>query len=226
MDDNPTVFIIAGDCRVRRDLTVRLQRFEPALKVLCSEEEFLQAESPGGPACIVLGVSPSGVELELLGRPGDRKTHLPVVAVTAPGDVATAVAAMKLGARDAVEESCPAERLTDAIAESLRWYTAHRRRIDRAESIRRRLARLAPGHRKVLDLIVAGKSNREVAGELELSVRAIEVRRAKVMATMRARSLAELVRQTLLVEGVATASSRSCSDVAPGPDRLRGPATR
>jgi FixJ family two-component response regulator len=202
MDAEPTVIIIAGDCRVRRDLTVRLERFEPALAVFHSVEEFFERNLRAGSGCIVLGVSPSGVELELLDRPGQDATHLPVVAVTPPGDVATAVAAMKAGAHDAVEESCPGQRLIQAVTESLDWHAAHRRHVAQLENIRRRLARLTPGHREVLDLIVAGKSNREVAEALKLSVRAIEVRRAKVMATMHARSLAELVRQTMSVEGV------------------------
>jgi len=124
-----------------------------------------------------------------------------VVAISDRADVPTAVAAMKLGARDFLEASCPDRRLAKAIEESLRWEVEHRRQIVLVERIRRRRDLLQRGCREVLDMLVAGRSNRQMAEELGLSVRAVEERRGKVMRTMRARSLGELVRLALTADG-------------------------
>jgi FixJ family two-component response regulator len=124
-----------------------------------------------------------------------------MIVIAAEADVPTAVRAMKLGVFDFLEKKCPARQLKETIREALRWDRENRRRIARVHSARRRLAALTPGQRAVLDLLLAGYGNREIAAELELSVRAIEVRRAKVMEVMRARSLAELVRLAMVGEG-------------------------
>ena len=92
------------------------------------------------------------------------------------------------------------EQLSAAVADALQWAAAHRRQLARSASIRRRLGRLTPPQRAVLEALVAGRSNREIAAELQKSVRCIEQRRAKVMKTLHAKSLADLVRWTVWVE--------------------------
>ena len=125
-----------------------------------------------------------------------------MIGIAAEADVETAVLAMKRGAFDFLLETCSDQRLRAAVDEAFRWDAVQRRLIARVQSIRRRLKQLAPPLRDVLDLLLKGKSNREIADELGMSVRSIEVRRAKVMQTMKARTLAALVRQTLLAVGV------------------------
>jgi len=139
-------------------------------------------------------------DLELLRRLGP-DGHWPVVAVSDRASVATAVRAMKLGAWDFLEASCPDRRLAKVLKEAFCWEAEHRRRITLVARTRRRLALLNDGCRQVLEMLVDGRSNRQMAEELALSVRAVEERRAKVMHTMRARSLAELVRLFLLADG-------------------------
>ncbi len=95
------------------------------------------------------------------------------------------------------------------MKEAFRWDAAQRKHIAQVQSIRRRLNQLPPPLRKVLDLILEGKSNREIAEELDLSVRAIEVRRAKLMQAMKARSLVDLVRQALMVRGARPCPSHA-----------------
>ena len=201
MDNEPIVFLVAGDAKARRFLKARLSTLGPQSKTFRSTDEFLHVYAPGCAGCVLLDVSGSPVDLDLLPHLGQRGSHLPVIAISEHGSISTAVRAMKLGAMDFLEQSCSDARLAETIEEAFRWDADNRRRITQVEHIRRRLSRLATGHREVLDLLVAGKSNREIAAELELSVRSIEVRRAKVMQTMRARSLAELVRLTMIVEG-------------------------
>ena len=166
-----------------------------------SAEEFFALAGPAGGACILLDVSQPATELDLLGRLGPPESHLPVVGISNAASVATAVEAMKLGARDFLEASCPERRLGKALEDAFRWEAEHRRQIALVARVRRRRDSLNPGCRQVLDLLLAGRSNRQMAEDLDLSVRAVEERRAKVMRTMRAHSLAELVRLALLVEG-------------------------
>jgi FixJ family two-component response regulator len=114
--------------------------------------------------------------------------------------VETAVLAMKRGACDFLLETCGDGRLRAAVNEAFCRDAEQRRRMAQVQSIRRRLNQLTPPLRDVLDLLLKGKSNREIAEALGKSVRAIEVRRAKLMQAMKARTLAALVRQTLMAD--------------------------
>jgi FixJ family two-component response regulator len=201
VESDAIVFIVAGNVQARRSLTARVKALGLPVKACHSAAEFCARGASAAGGCILLDVSQAAVDLELLERLGPREGRLPVVAISEQADVATAVRAMKLGAADFLEAQCLERRLAEAIEEALRWEAAHRRQIALVERIRRRKAKLAPAYREVLDMVVAGKSNRQIADELELSVRAIEERRAKVMRTMRARSLAELVRMAVTGEG-------------------------
>jgi two-component system response regulator FixJ len=109
---------------------------------------------------------------------------------------------MKHGAFDFVLESASDDRLQATVEEAVRWDAVHRRYIAHVQAIRRRLKQLPDPLRDVLELMLKGRPNREIAHELGMSVRSIEVRRAKIMQAMKARSLAALVRQTLLAHGL------------------------
>ena len=139
-------------------------------------------------------------DLQWLQRLAHRTAPLPIIVVAAHADVPTAVQTMKQGSFDFLEAKCAEERFAQTILAALRWDGEHRREIARAANARRRLVRLTPGQREVLARLLAGKSNRQIAAELKLSVRSIEVRRAKIMETMRAGSLAQLVRLAILAE--------------------------
>ena len=111
---------------------------------------------------------------------------------------------MKKGAFDFLLESCSDRRLTGAIDEACRWNAVCRQQIAVVQSARRRMDRLSPALRVVLDLLLRGHSNREIAAELNLSERTIEDRRAKIMRAMKVRTVVGLVRQALLAEGGVT----------------------
>ena len=200
MDGEPRVFIVAGDAKARRALAVRMESLELEAAAFRTPDEFFGVHAPASAGCMLLHVSAEASELDLLQDLGPRETHLPVVVIASRGDVPTAVRAMQLGAMNFLEESCSDDRLAAAIGDALRWDSENRRRLTHVQHVRRRLARLAQPHRAVLDLLLAGKSNREIAIELKRSVRTIEERRSTVMETMRARSFAELVRLAMLVE--------------------------
>ena len=203
MDIEPVVFVISGDSKVRRSLSLRLEQLDYEVRACHSPEDFQQKSSPHDAGCILLHVAHAEIDLEWLATLGRHEHHWPVIGIAAEADVETAVLAMKWGACDFVLATCSAQRLRAAVEDAFHWDAVHRKLIAHVQSIRRRLKQLTPPLREVLGLLLKGKSNREIADELALSVRTIEVRRAKVMRTMKARTLAALVRQALLAEGIA-----------------------
>jgi two-component system, LuxR family, response regulator FixJ len=209
MLEQPIVFVIAGDPQARRNLDSRLKQLSCDVRLCHSPEEFQQISAPHDSGCILLHLAHAELDLEWLTTLGPREHHWPVICIAAPSssggtvELDTVVLAMKRGAIDFVLESCSDQRLLAAVQEALRWDAAHRRHVSHVQSIRRRLRQLEPPLRDVLELLLKGKSNREIAHDLGMSVRSIEVRRAKVMQTMKARSLATLVRLTLLAHGLS-----------------------
>ena len=184
---------------------------------LCpSPEDFQQKASPHDAGCILLHVAHADIDLDWLTTLGPHEHHWPVIGIAAEADVETAVLAMKRGAFDFLLETCGDRRLRAAIDEAFHWDAVQRKHIAHVQSIRRRLKQLTPPLRDVLELLLKGKSNREIADVLGLSVRTIEVRRAKVMQTMKARTLAALVRQTLLVHGAGPSRSSPVREIQDG----------
>jgi len=201
MDVEPVVFVISGDSKTRRKLSLRLKQLGYGLRLCHSLDDFERVSSPCDAGCILLHVAHADIELEGLDALGRREDHWPVIGIAAEADVDTAVLAMKRGACDFMLETCSQQRLRAAVDEALRWDAAHRKHLAHVQSIHRRLNQLTPPLRDVLELLIKGKSNREIADELDMSVRSIEVRRAKVMEKMKARTLAALVRLALLAHG-------------------------
>jgi len=200
--EQPVVFLIAGELKARRNLAARLKQFACEVRLCHAPEEFLHRYAPHDAGCILLHVAHAELDLDWLTSLGQHDHHLPVIAIAAEAETETIVLAMKRGAVDFVLESCSDQRLWSAIEEAFHWDAVHRRHIAHVQSIRRRLKQLTPLLRDVLELLLKGKSNREIAHELGMSVRSIEVRRAKLMQTMKARSLATLVRLALLAHGL------------------------
>jgi FixJ family two-component response regulator len=138
--------------------------------------------------------------LELLEQFGREEVPLPVIVMSAYGDVPTVVRAMKAGAQDFLEKPCREQQLWEAIQEALRWDSRHRQQLALRTKVRQRLLRLTAGEQDVLRLLIDGWANRAMAAQLKVSVRTIEVRRSKLMKKMKTQSLAELVRLTILAE--------------------------
>ncbi len=202
MDVEPLVFVISGDSRGRRNLSLRLKQLGCDQRLCHSPDDFQQNSSPHDAGCILLHVVDREIDLDWLTTLGRHEDHWPVIGIAAEADVETAVRAMKRGAFDFLLETCNDQQLRAAVDDAFRWDSQQRRHIANVQSIRRRLKQLTPPLRDVLDLLIRGRSNREIADELGLSIRSIEVRRSKVMRTMKARTLAVLVRQTLVGHGM------------------------
>ncbi len=196
------VFVISGDSKVRRSLALRLKQLGCDGRLSHSLQDFQRNSSPHDAGCILLHVAHADTDLAWLSTLGEQECHWPVIGIAAKADVETAVLAMKRGAFDFLLETCSDRRLRAAVDEAFAWDAVWRQHIAHVQSIRRRLKQLATPLRDVLDLLLKGWSNREIADVLGLAVRTIEVRRAKVMHTMKARTLVALARQALVAQGV------------------------
>jgi FixJ family two-component response regulator len=191
----PTVFIVDDDDAVRRFLSGLIESVELRVETFASARDFLDAYEPGRPGCLVLDVRMPGMSgLELQRELADQAIDLPVIILTGHGNVQLAVHAMQAGAIDFVEKPFDNELLLDriqrAVAENAR---AGSERIKRIE-VTKRIQLLTPREREVLDLVVAGQTNKGIARHLDISERTVEIHRANVMRKMQAKSLASLVK--------------------------------
>ncbi len=194
MNDEVTVFLVDDDHAVLRSLTALVKVVFPRVEAYASATEFLEAYRPGTPGCLVLDVAMPGMNgLELQRRLLDEKIELPVVFITGHGNVQMAVGAMKSGAVNFLEKPFHEQELWDSIRGALDLDEKLRRRRRQRTQVEERFTRLTQGERQVLDLIMDGRYNKEIATKLDLSVRTIEDRRSRLMQKMEAGSVAELV---------------------------------
>jgi RNA polymerase sigma factor (sigma-70 family) len=193
LNDEPTVFLVDDDPAALRALAALVRVVFPRVKTFASASDFL-ANYRQEPGCLVLDVAmPEMSGLELHRHLLKEKTVLPVVFVTGHGNVPMAVEAMQMGAVNFLQKPVQEQALWDSIRQALEIDHRNRRRRARRQRAEERLAKLTPGEREVLNLILEGKMNKEIATELNLSTRTVEDRRAKMMKKMGAKSLAELV---------------------------------
>jgi two-component system response regulator FixJ len=194
VNDEPTVFVVDDDPDVLRSLTALIKVLFPRVEAYSSAADFLAAYQPGRPGCLVLDVAmPRMSGLELHRKLIEDRADLPVVFVTGHGNVQMAVGAMQAGAVNFLEKPFREQELWDSIRQALELDERNRRRKARRSQAQERIARLTPAEREVLDLILEGKLNKEIAAELGLSVRTVEDRRARLMKKTQASSVAGLV---------------------------------
>jgi FixJ family two-component response regulator len=193
-----TIFVIDDDASVRDSINLILALKGMRTQMFSSAEEFLEAYRPEWRGCILTDLQmPKMTGLELQKTLHDRGILLPVVVLTAHGDVPTTRVAMKGGAFDFLEKPVDDEVLLDVLKNAIRE-DLHRHAAELAEdATRSRLARLTPREREVLDLLVEGLSQREIAARLVISPRTVEVYKARMMEKLQCRSLAELIRVAL-----------------------------
>jgi two-component system response regulator FixJ len=209
VSSEPTVFVVDDDQQARKSVCALVRSMGLQAESFSSGERFLEHYVEGRPGCLVTDVrmlSMSGLELqEELTR---RQIALPVIVLTAYARTAVTVRAIQAGAVTVLEKPYEDDDLWDAIRKALTKEAAGRTEHQRRVDLRHRIARLTPGQRRVMDLIVAGKPNKVIAQELDLSVRTIENRRHEVFETMQAGSVAELVRMAIDAgEGIREGSS-------------------
>ncbi len=198
MPSDTTVFVVDDDAAVCDSLRFLIESVGLQVRTFSSADEFLAAYTPGQPGCLVLDLRMPGMSgLELQERLARQKCALPVIIITAHGDVPTAVRAMHAGAVDFMSKPFSDQHLLDRIHQALTKDAQARRDEAVRAGIAARVALLTPREREVMDLVVSGMPNKGIAAQLELSAKTVETHRARVMDKMQARSVAELVHMAL-----------------------------
>jgi two-component system response regulator FixJ len=196
--NDAAVFLVDDDASVRDSLSLVLSLKGMRTQLFATAEAFLETYQPDWCGCVLTDLQMPGMSgLDLQQALRDRGISLPVVVLTAHGDVATTRLAMKNGAFDFLEKPVDDEVLLDVLQNAIREDT-RRHELHRSENVARsRLERLTPRERDVLELLVEGLSQRQIAARLKISPRTVEVYKARMMEKLQCRNVSEVVRTAL-----------------------------
>ena len=205
--DSAVVHVIDDDEAARQSLAFLLRANAIEVQTYESGTVFLEAAPRLKSGCVVTDVRMPGISgIELLRRLRELKIFLPVIVITGHGDVPLAVEAMKFGAADFLEKPFDDEILLAAVRSALNRQDSDGKRQAERAAIDGRLAALSNREREVLEGLVAGRANKQIAFDLGISPRTVEIYRANLMTKMQAASLSELVRMALIAEILNPAS--------------------
>jgi FixJ family two-component response regulator len=194
-EERAAVFVIDDDPSMRRALDTLLRSVALDVHLFSSAQEFMHAKRPESPGCLVLDVRLPGMsglafqqELTKVG------IALPIIFISGHGDVPMTVRAMKAGAVEFLTKPFDDQVLLDAIFAAIERDRARRRDAASLADLSARYRTLTEREREVLQLVVTGRANKQIAAELKLSLVTVKVHRGQVMRKMQAKSIAELVR--------------------------------
>jgi FixJ family two-component response regulator len=190
----PIVSVVDDDVSVREALELLIRKAGWQPETVASAQEFLDRPRPHVPNCLLLDISLPGISgLDLQKRVSTERTDMPIIFITGCGDVPKSVQAMKAGAVEFLTKPVSNEVLLGAIRQALERSRAALVRAAEMQELRNRYASLSPRERRVMALVVSGLLNKQVGGELGITVITVKTHRGKVMHKMKADSLAELV---------------------------------
>jgi FixJ family two-component response regulator len=191
----PTVFVVDDDAGVLTALSRLLRTVGYDVQTFKSPQEFLETHDPALPSCVVLDVAMPGIDgLTLQSLLNSGGTPRPVIFVTGKGDIPTSVRAMKSGAVDFLTKPVKDEDLLAAIERALHQELQTRRAQADLNDARAKLACLTPREREVLSHVVAGRLNKQIAGDLGTAEKTVKVHRGRMMQKLGVRTVADLVR--------------------------------
>jgi FixJ family two-component response regulator len=193
--DLPTVFIVDDDADVRESLQELLESVGLHSQSFGTGQEFLAVGRADGPSCLILDVRLPGISgLDLQHELKRGRISIPIIFLTAHADVPMSVKAMKSGAVEFLTKPFRQQDLLDAVQRSLTRARILREKERELTELRHRCERLSVREREVMNLVVSGMLNKQVAAELGASEATVKMYRSQVMKKMQAKSLPELVR--------------------------------
>ena len=193
----PTAFVVDDDAAIRKAVSRLLRSAGIAVAAFVSASEFLAQYDPATPGCLVLDIAMPGFDgLQLQTTLGEKDCILPIIFLTGHGDVSKSVQAMKHGAFDFLTKPVKDKDLLPAVRAAFETDAFVRREKAKISEILTRLDALTPREREVLEHVVAGKLNKQIACDLGITEATVKMHRARVMAKMKVRSVAELARLT------------------------------
>jgi two-component system, LuxR family, response regulator FixJ len=206
--DKAVIHVIDDDEAMRQSLAFLLGTVGMEVQTYESAVAFLEVAPTVKAGCVITDVRMPGLSgVDLLRQLRERKLGIPVIVITGHGDVPLAVEAMKIGAMDFLEKPFDDEALLASVRSALNQLDRDRKREAERSEIEGRLATLSNRERDVLQGLVAGHANKQIAYDLGISPRTIEIYRANLMTKMQAASLSDLVRMALIAGLLGTDSS-------------------
>ncbi len=206
------VFVVDDDPSVRRAIKRLVESVGLRAELFGSAQEFLRSERPDAASCLVLDIRLPGMSgLDFQRELAEAGIHIPIIFITAHGDIPMTVRAMKAGAVEFLTKPFRDQDLLDAIQQGLERDRTRRAQEAEVATLRERFESLTLSERKVLPLVVSGRPNKQIAAEIGTSEATVKVHRSQLMRKMAADSLPELVRMSEKI-GIALVQS----DQAPG----------
>ncbi len=199
MREKAKIFVVDDDAAVRDSLLWVIESNGWKVEAYPSAETFLNSYKPDQLGCLILDVrmpDMSGPELQKLLN--ERQCSLPIIFISAHGTVQTAVHAMQAGAVDFLTKPFDNNMLLERVEKCVLDAHQNASKNTQASATRDRLKKLTAREREVLQLVVAGQSNKQIAAKLKISIKTVEAHRAQIMNKMQVESLAELVSRVVI----------------------------